>query len=214
MRFTCAQVACLIASAVSVLAHPAIKPAQADDGVQVVRVEETWELQLAEPDSTNTAPQVTCAFSPLRNLTSLHATFELNHLATPEFAPGGLHFHAWNGEQRLGSTHEGSGSLRTAGEVVRWKQVMSLSDGQLVFEIVDGSSTTWGSFGDEQRLRIAVPTTLTSLNSYSPAVSVAQSGVGFAGNRVVKLAMTNCKAITSSGLVVEDSTDRAAHTLE
>jgi hypothetical protein len=183
-------------------------------GIRVVRVEETWELHLADPDPNSTAPQVTCAFAPLRNLDSFHATFELNHQATPEFSPGGLHLHAWNGDQRLDSRHEGTGSLRTDGEVVRWKQVLTLDDGTLAFEIADGSSTTWGDFGADQRLRIAVPTTLANLNFYSPSVSVQQSGVAFAGNRVVRLVMTNVKAITAAGVVFEDGTDRIAHDSE
>ena len=214
MRFAHAPILGLVTSVVAVIATQGLNELRADDGPRVVRIEETWELQLAEPDSNNTAPQVTCCFSPLRNLSSLHATFELNHLATPEFSPGGLHLHAFNGDQRLGSQHEGTGSLRTTGEVVRWKQVMTLNNGELAFEIIDGSSTTWGSFGGNQSLRIAVPTSLTSLNSYSPSVSVSQSGIGFAGNRVSRLHMTHCKAITSSGLVLEDSTDRTVHTLE
>lgn len=214
MRFARAQSFCLIATAASLLAAAAPNLVQADDGPRIVRVEETWELHLADPDSINTAPQVTCAFTPFQNLNSFHATFEINHQATPEFSPGGLHFHAWNGDQRIDSRHEGSGSLQTAGEVVRWKQVMSVADGQLVFEIADGSSTTWGSFGGEQRLRIAVPATVTNLNSYSPSVSVSQTGVGFAGNRVAKLVLTHVKVVTGGGFVLEDSTDRAAYSLE
>jgi len=189
-------------------------PASADDGPRVVRVEESWELQLAEPNANDTAPQITCAFTPFCNLEKLHATFEINHLATPEFAPGGLHLHAWNGSQRLGVAHSGTGSLRTTGEVVRWKQVMTLADDQLILEVIDGSSTTWGNFGGESSLRIAVPTSLNNLNSYSPEVSVRQSGIGFAANRVNHLKMTHCKALTHDGLVIEDSTDRLVHALE
>lgn len=214
MRFTRAQCLGFVAAAVGLLASSGLSVTRADDGPRIVRVEESWELHLADPDPANTAPQVTCAFTPLRDLSSLHATFEINHQATPEFSPGGLHFHAWNGDQRLDSRHEGTGSLATAGEVVRWKQVMSLADGQLVLEVADGTSTTWGSFGGEQRLRIAVPTTMTNLNSYSPTLSVRQSGVGFAGNRVARLVMTHVKVVTGGGVVLEDSTDRTAYSLE
>lgn len=184
---------------------------QDDNAVRLVRVEETWELQLADPDANTTAPQVTCAFAPLRDLDSLHATFELNHQATPEFSPGGLHLHVWNGDQRVESRHEGTASLSTADELVRWKQTLTLSDDTLVFEISDGSSSTWGAFGGEQRLRIVVPTTLESLNAYSPATSVKQSGVGFAGNRVIRLALSHVKAVTNNGLVFEDATDHVVH---
>jgi hypothetical protein len=207
--------AVLFATALFIHGHPTLANADGDGGgVSIVRIEETWELELADPDASNTAPQVTCTFSPVGHLKSLHATLELNHLATPEFVPGGVHLHAWNGDQMLASRHEGTASLRTAGEVIRWKQVISLTDERLTLAVTDGESTTWGEFGAAGRLQIDVPTTLQNLNSYSPTVSVEQSGVGFAGNRVKRLALVNVKAQTSSGLTVEDPTDRVAHQLE
>jgi hypothetical protein len=136
----------------------------------------------------------------------------MNHQATPGFAPGGLHLHLWNGDQRLDARHQGGQTvLRTTGEVVTWKQVLSLKDGQLTFAIADGQSTTWGSFGDGGSLSMVVPTNLDDLNSYSPEVSVRQSGVGFAGNRVSRLVLTKVTAVTADGQMVEDSTDRVAH---
>jgi len=186
--------------------------AVAQDEIRVVKVVEEWELQLNSPDSTTIAPQVTMTLAPVAHLNSLYATFELNHLATPQFAEGGLHFHCWNGSLCLGSRHSGRGiALNTTGEVIRWKQVLELSENELQMSIVDGDSTTWGAFGNGETLKFSVPTTLTSLNDYRPNFSVSQSGVGFGGGRVKRLAIVKLTAYTSQGYAAESTQLRIAH---
>lgn len=185
---------------------------QAQDPVQVTRIVEEWELTLNAPDSSTTAPQITLAFSPHRHLNSHYATLELNHQATPQFAAGGVHFHAWNGAQCLGSRHQGgSATLNTSGEVIRWQHVLNLSEGSLELSIAEGTSTTWNAFGNEDNLKFAIPTSLTNLNCYSPDYSVSQSGVGFAGGRVKRLAIVKLTAYSSLGLVAESTKLRIAH---
>lgn len=183
----------------------------AQEPIQVVQIVEHWELTLNSPDASTTAPQITLAFSPTANLTGHYATFELNHQASPVFAAGGAHFHVWKGEQCLGSRHHAEGAaLNTTAEVIRWKQELQLADGQLTFGIVDGTSATWGDFGGDA-MRITVPTTLTSLNDYRPDFSVTQSGVGYAGGRVKRLAIVKITALTSTGQYVESDKLRIAH---
>jgi hypothetical protein len=183
----------------------------AADPIHVVKIVENWELTLNSPDASTTAPQVTTTFGPFAHLNSFYATFELNHQATPEFATGGLHFHAWRGEQCLASRHQAAGlTLNSTGEVIRWKQVLELADGNLKLSIQDGSSSTWGSFGGDE-MSFSIATDMADLNTYRPSFSVGQSGVGYAGGRVKQLAIVKLVAYTSAGQVAESDRLRVAH---
>ncbi len=180
----------------------------------IVRVEEDWELVVASPDPGSDAPQVTCMFSPVGNIQSAHAALELNQRSAPSFASGGVQLQLWNGEALV--THkEGANTavMATADESVRWTQVMEVSGGVLKFSVVNGQSTTWGSFGGED-LKLQAPTTLTSLNAYNPAVSLQNSAVGYASNRVKSLVLKRIRFVLSTGEVLEDPTVRVLHALD
>jgi len=73
---------------------------------------------------------------------------------------------------------------------------------------VNGTSMTWGVFGDEGHLNISTPTTLENLNAYNPQFSVDNSGVGYAAHRVQSLVLKRIRRITDEGDVLEDSTVR------
>lgn len=179
------------------------------------RVEEDWELQLMEPDSTLTAPQITCSMAVGPTVEGIYATFELNHQTQPAFEVGGLHVHLWNGDVvRASRSQDNRDSLRTSGEVIRWTQAMYVSGGNLVFDISNGTSTTWGTFGQGGQLRVSIVTSLTNLNPYDPETSIANSSVGYASNRVRKLVLKRVRLYTSDQQVWEDSTERIAHQLQ
>jgi hypothetical protein len=179
---------------------------------EIVGVEEDWELVLATPDPDSTAPQIICSMSPFANVQSLHCTLELNHQTVPYFTPGGLQFEVWNGEALVTERRAPTQSvLCQAGEVIRWTQKMQLSEGVLSFEITDGSSTTWGSFGGQGYLKAEVPVAMANLNNYSPTVSVENSGISYAANRVQSLVLQRVRVITSEGEVLEDATPRPVH---
>jgi hypothetical protein len=183
-------------------------PANADPAITVVRVEEDWELVVDQPDPRTTAPQVTCTFSPDGSVDALHATFELNHQTVPEFVPGGLQLQLWHNGCAVSSHKSPNASVAaTNDEQIQWTQAMELRDGQLTFEIIDGTSTTWGSFGGQGHLKAMSCTELASLNSYNPAISVQHSGVGFAANRVQRMVLKEVRYHTASGAVYEDTTD-------
>lgn len=179
---------------------------------QIVRVEEDWEMVVSEPDPATDGPQVTCMFSPVGNASWLNAHFEINVRTLPHFAPGGLQLQLWYGEQPIYHNHHSSSAvMSTSGETVRWTQAMALDGGLLSFEIVNGESTTWGPFGGQGYLRASVAIGLTDLSGYSPNVSVANSAIGYAGNRVESLVLKRVRLITADGEVNEDDTPRYVH---
>jgi hypothetical protein len=188
--------------------------ASAQSGNQVVRVEEDWEVVVGTPDSTTSGPQITCAISPLGNLGGKHCLFMVNHRTHPSFSAGGTQLQVWNGESLFATDkHPNTALLSTAGETVKWTMKMSLVGGQLIFDVDDGVSTTWDNFGANGLLWEAVESDLANLNGYSPAVSVANSGVNFASNRVQSLVLKKVRLVLSTGEVLEDNTARVVHQL-
>ena len=176
----------------------------ADD--PIVRIEEDWELLVKLPDNDVTAPQIITAFTPLENLAGIHATFEINHISSVAFASGGLHLSTWCGETHLAVVHAGNfASMFTDGEIVRWTQSIEVADGELTFEIKDGSSTTWGAFGGNGSLRLQLSSTLENLDSYRPTASISNSEVSYAGNRVQNLSMKRVRYIRASGHVESEN---------
>lgn len=167
----------------------------------VVRVVEDWKLVVGDPDPNVTAPQVTTAFSPTGTLSGTYAIFNLNHQALETFAPGGMQLQIWTGENaRTLRRIRADESFTSPGEEVTWTQEMTLSNNGLRFDIENGQSETWGSFGGGT-LSEQVPTTLTNLNAYNPAVSLSESGVTFARNRVDELVLVRVHLHTSDGTI-------------
>ncbi len=182
--------------------------------VNVVGVEEHWELVVAEPDPDLHAPQVTTVISPGGDLNGLHAAFELNHQSQPSFAGGGLQLQIWNGgESPVATKKQKDGVNLASGETITWTMKMDLAGGgKVTFDVDDGASTSWGTFGNG--VIHEINTSLTNLNSYNPMVSVNGSGPGFSSNRVTSLKLTKVKLKLSSGLVVEDTTVKVAYPTE
>ncbi len=187
--------------------------AWADDGPNIVRVEEDWELVVGTPDVDSDSPQITCVISPTCGVDSVYAVLELNAQTLPSFSAGGLQLQLWSGDTSLVANNYPNGSLlRTSGETVRWTQSVELTEGNMVFEVTNGTSTAWGSFGGQGYLRASYPTEMTSLSSYNPAVSVSNSRVGYAANRVDSLVLKRVRFITSDGETVVAEVELAVRT--
>ena len=180
---------------------------------QVVRVEEDWELVIDEPAPVRNAPQVITMFSPLDSPEEwLHATLDVNHQTLPDFSAGGLQLTVWHWQQPFREqVFPDYSYLANDGETVSWTQVMDLADGALTFEIINGSSTTWGSFGGQGYLKKKIYTSLPNLNTYSPETSVKHSGVSYAANRVTSLVLKRVRFHLDTGEVIEDTTERVVH---
>jgi hypothetical protein len=178
----------------------------------VVKVEQDWELVLNIPDPESDAPQVVCVISPVGNVAGLHAAFELNQQSLPSFAAGGLQLQVWEGEEPLEEKNAADGViLDQPEEIISWTQAMELRDGKLRFAVRNGVSITWGAFGKEDSLAVGVPTCLTSLDCYDSAVSVRNSGVAFATNRVRSLTLKRVRLHLANGDVVEDAVPKVVY---
>jgi hypothetical protein len=165
---------------------------------QVVSIEEHWELRLAQPDPDRSAPQTTMVVSPNGNVDGVHFLFTLNHAMVPDYVPGGMQVQFWDGGSLLDTVSAGSGTLSSNEEVVRWVHRLSLEDGNMKFQVSDGQSETWGPFGGDE-LTVSQPTSFTSLNQYRPAVSLTESQVNYAENRVTSLTLTKLVWVTADG---------------
>jgi hypothetical protein len=178
----------------------------------IVLVEEDWELRIRQPDPSTEAPQITCVVSPVCHARGVHAAFELNHRTQPDYVAGGMQLQVWNGEAIVSHQKAPSNELlRHTDETIRWTQKMQIADGKLVFEVVNGSSTTWGTFGGQGYLKLSVDTSLSSLNHYSPAVSAYHSGIGYAANRVAELVLKEVRLYSAEGLLGTWTTPITVH---
>jgi hypothetical protein len=121
----------------------------------------------------------------------------------PDYAPGGLQVQAWADEQLLDhESADDASPLAYGEEVVRWIQRLTLDGTMLNFQILNGESETWGGFGGDD-LSLNVETSLDNLNSYRPGVSLTESQVSYAENRVQSLTLTKLVWITDDGEVHE-----------
>lgn len=170
------------------------------DAAKVIAIEEFWELSVGGPESPRCAPQVSMVISPEDHLEGDWFLFTLNHHTFPNFVAGGHQLQRWSkGDVLATAESHRVDVLATEGETVRWTQRMTLQDGVLSLQVKDGTSQTWGTFGQGSSLKLSVPSTLTSLNGYRPAVSLEQSGITYAGNRVSSLVLLKLRWTTDDG---------------
>src|SRR3954465_8863866 len=109
------------------------------DSPKVLQIEEQWELSIGAPDAGRSAPQATMVMSPTGNLDSTYFLFTLNCRNLPSYQPGGVQVQQWEGNSVANS---GTGSiaepLSQSEDTVRWTQRVTLHDGTITFEVVDG----------------------------------------------------------------------------
>lgn len=200
VRFT-TRAALVAALPVFILGFSPATVSATDD---VVAIEEHWELIVGGPEVDRCAPQVSLVVSPNGDLHSDYFVFLMNHSTVPSFAAGGLQLQHWNGDTVVSTNiSEHVGTLSYDQEVITWVQHMTLQNGTLKMDIQNGQSQTWGGFGQGSNLSLTVPTSLQRLNDYRPAVSLEESGIAFAGNRVSSLTLTKLRWTTSDGEVHE-----------
>lgn len=178
----------------------------------VLRVEEDWQLNLNEPDDNVDSPQLHTIMTPYGDVDSYFAQVLWNYRETPNFVAGGVQLQSYRGEDMQSRRSLEFGQLSTRAESVRWTQALETDGMRLVFEVVDGESETWGSFGRE--MRISDDANLASLDEYSPDTSARESCVTYGGNRVDSLVITEVRYYGASGLLWTDSSPRVVFSQE
>jgi hypothetical protein len=174
----------------------------------VVRVEEDWELVLAEPTASGDAPQVTCTTAPAGTSDPLSVKLTFNHRTIPEAGAGGLQLQIWDKQQPLAyRTLPPSGDKTTTGETVRWTQTTEVDAGLLTVEVT-GRSNAWRNFAPDDALSVMVGTGLKNLNGYDPASAIGNSDAGAAFDQVAAPVLKRVRLYSASGLITEISTPR------
>ena len=169
----------------------------------VVRVEEEWEIQIGTPDPFLDMPQIVTVFGPADPEVGVHAVFELNHGTLPGFGEGGMQLQYWSGESLKGyKRQKAPAEFSTAGETVTFTTVTEIEHGNLTMSVVDGQSRTFGTFGDENALRIQVQTALNNLNGMSLDNSIRHSKVTYGANHVQKFQRNRVRMLNDAGEVV------------
>jgi hypothetical protein len=103
--------------------------------------------------------------------------------------------------------------MQTNGETVTWTQILDLHNGVLAFQVKNGASTTWGPFGYSNMFKVQTGWAARNINGYTPSVSVGQSGVAYAGNRVQSMKIKAVRLTFSDGSTLTDNTVRTVHQL-
>ncbi len=189
----------------------------AAEGADVMRVEEDWEVVLNEPDLDVEAPQFHTVCSPFGNLDSVYLQAYWNYREQPDFLAGGMQLAAWLGDYCVDVTTCQENPLSTAAETITWTTAMETNGSCLRFKILNGSSQTWGSFGEHEihlhhfSESVAIP----HLNGYSTDLSVSNSWISYGANRVNLLRIKEVRSYDADGnLISRDQTPRVVFELE
>jgi hypothetical protein len=213
VRLNCLRFALLCGVLAALAMFPAI--AMGDGTNPVMKIEEDWEMVVLEPSPDITAPQITCLISPVGNIDGVYAALELNHGSMPDFISGGLQLQAWNGESWITVRDYADTTLQNNNEVVTWTTKMwlnNLASERLTFKVTNGTSTSWGAFGEEGNFKLSLTSAIADLSAYSPTVSVANSGIGFGAQRVQRLVLKQVRYYDGWGnLLNTDTTERVVH---
>jgi hypothetical protein len=178
-----------------------------NSSTDVYAVEEDWQVVVSDPQLNDNGPQITCTISPA-DMGTAYCAFDLNYHTQPDYQAGGMQLHTWDPADPIeiaSSPH--NGVMQTSGETVTWTTRMAWNNGNLEFRVNNGQSQTWGSFGQgDSQMFLSLPTPLSNLNSYSPNVSLDNSGVSFASNLVVSQTLMAVRWYDANGNLIQQVT--------
>lgn len=185
-------------------------------GVDIIKVEQDWMLDIADPDPAADCPQIVTVFGGADPRYYTHAVFELNHGTQPDYAEGGMQLQVWRGDVLRGyQWQRAPAELNAAIERLTYTTVMELDGGHQTFYVKDGHSVTWGEFGDSESelLRIQLSTGRANYNDWDRWSSIRHSRVAYGANRVNKYVRTAIRYYTTAGLHYTDTSDDYVHRL-
>ncbi len=163
-------------------------------------------LVLNVPDNSVDCPQFHTIMSPSADLESRYFQVNWNYREQPEYAGGGLELLNWSGDSLLKNKTMKTEQLSTTAETITWTQQLYCDGEMLGFVITYAHSTTWGNFFTTDW---GSTPGLANLNSYSTAVSVANSWITYGSNRVDVLKIVSVRYYDDTGALV--ATDNTPH---
>ncbi len=179
----------------------------------VDRIEEDWELSVGEPDPEIDAPQITTSMIPFPSAPNLNLQVNLNHALKPDFSSGGIQVRVVQGEEMLGQIHRHQGEkLVQSNETVRWTKAVQRIPNGYSFGVSSGTSEAWGVFGGNDYF-LVIPDSLAGggLDHYDYQLSLENSTVAFAGNRVQWLKLLRVRIFYSDGQAYEQEVQTDIH---
>jgi hypothetical protein len=189
-------------------------------GVDIVKVEEDWSLDIANPEPDADCPQVVTVFGPADPSVGTHAILELNHGTLPDYCQGGMQLQAWYGDYLIGYHSQfAPAELNYAIEQVTFTTATRVRDGYLHLYVKNGHSLTWGDFGGfDSQLSIYMGTWRSNLNDWNAQGSITNSRVAYGANRVNNFVRTAVRYYIAdengnSQLYYTDDTDTYVHRL-
>lgn len=177
----------------------------ARQSILIDRIEEDWELKVGEPDPGIDAPQITCSMIPFSAAPGLNLQVNINHALKPDFTSGGIQVRVVQDEEMLGQIHRHDGEkLSQDSETVRWTKAVQRVPSGYSFGISTGNGASWGTFGGNDYF-LVIPNSLAAggLEHYDYQLSLENSAVSFAGNRVQSLRLLRIRIYYSDGQAIE-----------
>jgi hypothetical protein len=185
-------------------------------GVDIIKIEEDWLLDIADPDPAADCPQVVTVFGPGDPSYGTHAIFELNHGTLPDYGEGGMQLQVWFGQYLIGYKGQHSpAELHVAVERLTYTTVTAVWDHRMKLYVKNGDSVTWGDFGhtSTSSLKVELDTWRDHLNDWDSEGPIRHSRVSYGANRVNKYMRTAVRYYTADGLHHTDETPRYVHRL-
>lgn len=178
----------------------------------IMRVEEDWYIKIGTPDPDSDSPQITTVMSPAWSTPGGgYGVFDLNCATQPNFSSGGVQIQYWSNNAIVQSQSNACwDSLRFTDEEITYTSVMRVEDNELVFEVINGTSSTWGSFGMGE-LIVRYPSWRNHLNHYDPDCSAYNSRIGWSSYEVRSFVLQRARCYSNSGLESTDNTPRVLH---
>ncbi len=178
---------------------------------EIVRIEEDWELKISHPDTQVEAPQVMTTMLPFGSDSDVLFQVDINHGSVPEYSVGGMQVRICDDVYLIHDRRIKEGLvLDHSEETVSWTAVVNKTVYGFNFGLINGSSSSWGSFGGSETFTWVdfQNAGTTSLQSYHHAHSIANSGVSFARNRVEHLRLKAVRIYFGDGTSSRVSVDK------
>lgn len=179
--------------------------AQTPDGTD--EVQEDWVLVIQQTSPDETAPQIATIISPVETIEAEYGVLELNHTTQPDYSDGGIQLQRWNGTFLTDYRQPVSNNrLTTPNETISYTMVMKVANGNLVFNVQNGNSQTWGKFGGNGDHWLTQTTSAyVDLSRYDRKVSTDHTRVCFASNLVASFAQTQVRYYKAGQLLKTDT---------